>query len=373
MPTTIRNLSLGVSFNGNSLTGSGGFTAEPAGTGYTLSARGQITADTGWPTCSVFVSAKPASGEEDATLTVDAGAGNNVRRFTGVLREFRTSGFPKALELVGTGTLAYADDWAPSVDMIYDPSVPGWIEYPLAINPAPVGFFGVTDQVLVRGVLDVVPNITFTSGDIGGTGISLGEVAPLAFVWKAGTSAWRYIQQVDQVTRYRTYQDRNGAIKRVQMVGHPSGSPSFTLDDDDVLDTAQGSRDTTRTRNGVSVTGYDYGNAGGPISATAEGSFHGWETRWEYFASPMIEQSATVTLSGINADTLAAAVLTDVLKEYVNATVPTWRDDTCEPGQTILLDCLNRLAIGENMWVQGYAWEVTDNFTATLTLSGGGV
>jgi hypothetical protein len=363
MTTTVRTVNCSVTFGGNSLSD-------------VIQARGQVSADTGWPTCSVFVTAKPTVGDEDDDLHVDAGAGNNVRRFTGVLRQFRTSGFPKSLELVCMGTLAYADDWAPEKDMVYDPDSSGFVA--MEEGDTADGMFGVTDQVLVRAVLDQVPDITYTSGDIGGSGVSLGEEAPDAFIWGKGTSAWRYIQQLDSVTHYRTYQDRNGAIKRVQMVGHPSGSPSFTLDDDDVLDSATGGRDTLRTRSGVLVTGHDYGDGEGPVKGNDTGSFRDWETRWEKFSSDMIESGNdpdTGTADGrggLNAGAVATVVLGDVLKEFVDATVPTWRDDTAEPGQTILLDCLNRLAIGENMWVQGYAWEVNDNFTATFTLSGGG-
>jgi len=358
MTTTVRALSCSVTFNAVSLTD-------------VIQARGQIVADTGWPTCSVFVTAKPGSGEEDAALSVTAGAGNNVTRFTGVLREFRSVGFPKSIELVCSGTLAYAEDWAPHEDLVYV-SGSGFLSADSNdMDPA-------TDQVLVRAILDATPNVTYTSGDIAGTGITLGSEAPDAFTWKAGVSAWRMIQQLDRATLYRTYQDRNGAIKRVQMVGHPSGSPSFTLADDDVLDGSTGTRETTRTRNGVLVTGHDYGKGLGPVQATRTGSFHGWATRWDKFSSDMIESGEDPPgtpdgLGGLQAGDIADAVLDDVLKEFVEASVPTWRDDTIEPGVTMLLDCLNRLAIGENLWVQGYSWEVTDNWTATLTLSGGGI
>lgn len=373
----VRTVTCTVVFGGVNLTDIGGYAATLEQTGVVLSARGQITADGGWPTCSVFVTHKPLVGNEDDDLSVDAGAGNNVRRFTGVLRQFRTSGFPKSLELVCTGTLAYADDWGPETDMIYDPDASSFIEWDVTEDPDIEGFFGVSDEVLVRAVLDQVPDIVYTSGNIAGTGIALGNEAPDPFVWRAGTSAWRYIQTLDRATQYRTYQDAVGTIRRVQMVGHPSGTPSFTLADDDVLDGASGNRETQRTRNGVRVTGYDYGDGDGSVTATREGSFRDWVTRWETFSSDMIEsgefEGEPDGRGGLQAGTIAAAILTDVLKEFVDATVPTWRDDTAAPGQTILLNCLNRLAIGEPMWVQDYAWEVADNWTATFTLTGGGI
>src|SRR5437016_11970059 len=100
MAVTVRTISLTATFAGVTLTD-------------VLEARGQVVVDTGWPTCSVFVTAKPATGNEEDTLTVVAGAGNNVTRFTGKVRQFKSTAFPKGIELVGMGSLAYAADWAP--------------------------------------------------------------------------------------------------------------------------------------------------------------------------------------------------------------------------------------------------------------------
>ena len=62
MAVTVRTLSCTVTFASVGLTD-------------VISARGQVSADGGWPTCSVFLSAKPASGNEEDALTVVAGAG----------------------------------------------------------------------------------------------------------------------------------------------------------------------------------------------------------------------------------------------------------------------------------------------------------
>jgi len=71
---------------------------------------------------------------------------------------------------------------------------------------------------------------------------------------------------------------------------------------------------------------------------------------------------------------VAAQVILDVDKEFVDASVPSWRDDLHGPGLTCLLDTLDRLAIGEPMWVAGYSWEIGDNgWTCTYQLTGGGL
>src|SRR5499427_9207793 len=192
-----------------------------------IQARGEVSADSGWPTCSVFVTAKPPTGNEEDDITVVAGAGNNVTRFTGKVRRFRPSGFPKSIEMVCSGTLAYAAEWVPPEDIWFDQVWPN----------------GATDQQLVQWALDQVPNITYITSNIPGTGTTPGTAKGLhsafdwpgsassvskTYNWKPGMTAWQYIQNLDRATLYRTYQARDGTIYRVQMIGHPDNTPDFT-------------------------------------------------------------------------------------------------------------------------------------------------
>lgn len=348
------------------------------------SARGQVSADGGWPTCSVFTRIYPRDGggdpiDEENDIDVVAGAGNNVTRFTGRLRRFRPSAFPRGLELVCVGTLAYAAEWSPSAD-------------PTAADLGNIIFqdafpTGATDQVIVRWVLDHVPGVTYSSGDIGGTGVTLGTEAPEAFDWKAGTSAWTYIQEIDRATLYRTYQTMDGTIRRVRMIGHPhNGTEDFTLAEGDILEGSIGSRDTERTRNAVTVGGHDYGDGLGPVLGFASGT-NGFQgdgadpdfRRAEPFASDLIEDGNDVDgtalgLGGIDAQDIADAIINDVNKEFVDADILSWRDDTHGPGLTCLLDAFDRLHINESMWVQGYSWEVSENgWQSRYVLTGGGL
>lgn len=360
MAVTVRTLSRTVTFDSVTLTD-------------VISARGQVTMDGGWPTCSVFLTAKPAAGDEEDILTVVAGAGNNVTRFTGPVRRFRSSGFPKGIELVGMGTLAYAAEWSPSEDIIFEDEFPN----------------GATDQEIVMDALNRVARLgsgSYSSGDILGTSIVLGTEAPEAFDWKAGTTAWARIQEVDRATLYRTYQQRDGTISRVLLIGHPhTGAVDFTLAPEDVLEGVTGSRDTERTRNAVIVKGHDYGDEDGPVLGTAYGSYGAYdgsdpaERFPEVFSSDMIEDGNDedgdpVGRDGLNAQDIADAIFPDVLKEFVDAEVPSWRDDTHGPGQTCLLDMLARIAIGEKMVTMRYGWEISDNGWLThYGLAGGGV
>lgn len=371
MPATVRQVSWTVTLAGTVLDD-------------VISARGQVVADSGWPTCSVFVRTYPQDGggdpiDEENDITVEAGAGNNDTRFTGRLRRFRTSAFPRGLELVCVGTLAYADEWAPDEDIVFEDEFPN----------------GATDQEIVQWALDHVPGVTYSSGDIDGTGITLGLFsgpqgegggAPEAFDWAKGVSAWQYIQEIDRATLYRTYQTRDGTIRRVQMIGHPHDDPvDFTLAAEDILDGASGTRDTERTRNAVVVIGHDYGD-GQLTMGVAYGSnaFQGDgsdpATRHaETYSSGLIEDGSSEdgdpwNDNGIDAQDIADAILPDVNKEFVEADIPSWRDDSHGPGLTCLLDMLDRLHIGESMWVQSYAWEVGDNgWQSRYGLTGGGL
>lgn len=334
-----------------------------------LGVRGQVSADGGWPTCSVFVRSKPSTGNEEDTLTVVAGAGNNVTRFTGRVRKFRPTAFPKAIEMVATGTLAYANEWSPDEDIVFED----------------VWASGATDQQLVQWALDQVPNVSYTSGNIGGTGTTLGVSAPEAFDWNAGVSAWAYIQNLDRATLYRTYQTRDGTIRRVQMIGHPNSAQDFTLATEDVLEGSTGSRDTERTRNAAIVRGHDYGTGDGPALGAAYGNndFQGdgsvaANRHAEVFESDLIEDGddpdgGALGNTGLNANDIAVDILPDVNKEFVDAEISSWRDDTHGPGLTCLLDTLALLAIGEPMWVQQYGWEINDGWTAHYTMTGGGL
>lgn len=354
MTVTVRTLSCTATFASVTLTD-------------VISARGQVSADGGWPTCSVFCTAKPATGNEEDAITVVAGAGNNATRFTGRVRRFRTSAFPKGIELLAMGTLAYAAEWSPDEDILFEDEFPT----------------GATDEELVEWVLDQVPGVSYSGSNIGGTGTTLGTEAPEAFNWRKGVSAWAYIQALDRATQYRTYQKQNGDIFRVQMIGHPSSSATtFTLEDEDILEGSTGSRNTEQTRNAVRVTGHDYGVAGSALGfdSGAFGDLDGTgpnEWRLEEFSSDLIEDGNDedgdpLGLGGLNAQTIAEAILNDVLKEFVDADILSWRDDTHGPGQTCLLDTANRLAINEKMWVRGYGWEISDRWQSHYVLSGGG-
>jgi len=349
MAITIRNVSLSATLAGEPLEN-------------IISARGEIVADSGWQNCSVYVTEKPgeAAGLQEAPLTVTAGAGNNIVRFTGVVRRYRPSAFPKGVEIQAQGYLAYADEWAPSEDIFFDEEFPA----------------GAHDEAIVAWALDHVPNVTYNAADLEGWGAVMGTIAPEAFDWKAGMSAWSYIKQIDRATLFRTFQTADGTIRRSLMVGHPNDTPDFTITDAHVLDGATLTRDTQRTRNYAHVLGYSFG-PDDQVEGTAAGSnpIQGpgdveATCHAEEFSSNLIEDPP-----GVDAGLVATWVLSDVNKQFVEASVPTWLDGTHEPGMTVFLACAERLLTNEPLWLARYAWEVGEDggWIATYGLTGGGL
>ena len=337
-----------------------------------IGARGSIVADSGWQNCSVFVTEKPgdAAGLQEAPLVVTAGAGNNVVRFTGVVRRYRPNAFPKSVEIIAQGNLVYADEWAPSEDIIFEDEFPR----------------GAHDEAIVAWALDHVPNITYDSANLDGWGAIMGAEAPDAFTWRAGQSAWNYIKQIDRASLFRTFQAADGTIRRALMVGHPNETPDFTISPEHILDGATLTRDTQRTRNYVKVLGYQYdqfsqvqGEAWGSNPIQGPGDVAATRHA-EEFSSNLIElgvdeDGGAIGTYGVDAQLVATWVLSDVNKAFVEASIPTWLDGTHEPGMTVFLAAADRLLANEPLWLARYDWEVGDNsgWTATYGLTGGGL
>lgn len=339
-----------------------------------LQARGQETVDGGWPTCSVFVTAKPGTGNEGDTMVVTAGAGNNVVRATVRVKRFRPTGFPKGIEIIGMGTLGYAAEWAPAEDIFFDEVFPD----------------GATGKQIIADALDRVPQLgsgSYSLSNLADSGVIMGLEAPEAFDWKAGTKAWQRIQAIDKAELYRTHQIHDGSIRRERLIGHPNSSANFTLAAADILDGSTGDRNTEQTRNAVVVKGHNYGVEGPVTNGTGTFGSNGEQgdgsdpaNRYvEEFSSDLIESGTDPDddswdeRSGLRADTQAELVIHDVNKEFVEATIRSCRDDTHGPGMTCLLDMLARMAIGEKMFVQRYGWQVSDGWYTEYGLSGGGL
>jgi hypothetical protein len=319
----------------------------------------------------------------DDNIVITMGAGiNNVVRFNGLFRRFDYTLSPRLVGLVCFGHLVRARDYENNDE---GAGSPGGLDIDDLLG-ATTG----TDQAIVKAVLDRVPNLTYTAGNIGGTGVTLGaqvtSLSPSPFLWRNGANpsikvytggkgetALEYIQRIDAMSAvytnstsaagfYRLYEQVGGTIRRALLGSRPRSSADFTFTEGVDITVGNSSREYPLA-NRVYVQGYDYGAAGGPVtnllSSTIQSSnpfMPSGEKHTYTFSSPLIERGLDADSGGgMSAETVANALMLDVNRETVRCMATTPRDDLVGPGSTVLIQAAggvpDRLGIGENLWV----------------------
>lgn len=246
---------------------------------------------------------------------------------------------------------------------------------------------GTPDEDQVQAVLTAC-GVSFTAGNIGGTGKALGSVysgdpadvfTPGPWAWAEGEPGLSAIERLDEISvpddasgRYRTFETLGGAIFRIPLATAPDTTPDFSFTEGvDVLE-AKITRDPAGAANRVTVTGspLPFDSVAGIVAAetfTAGSAFapylppglpdgpDGWPAVTMSFASPLIEKSENADPGDVVS---CEAVAQFLLAEY-NCTLDvlefsTPRDDLLGPGQTIHLHS-PRLGItdeGQHYWLQ---------------------
>lgn len=376
-----------------------------------LSARCSFGYDMQVSEAVIYVPSDPAPGSQpyDSTVVLTMGAGiNNVQRFNGLFRKYDYSLYPRALGLVCYGHLVRAQQ--------YENYEQGAVVQAGGLDLIDLlGASSGTDQAVVQAVLNKVPHLIFTAGNIGGTGLTFGttasRISPSSFLWRSGLhltvqsftggkgeTALEYIQRWDAVSAvytnstspagfYRLYEQVGGTIRRSLLGSRPRGTPDFTFTER--VDIFQGSSSREYPiANRVYVQGYDDGRGFGPVtnitSTTIQSSnpfMPSTEAHTFTFASPMIERDldtdATHT-NGMSCERVANALMLDVNRETVRCTFVTPRDDLLGPGSTVLVQApggtVDRLGIGEPLWVThvDISVDVDGSFSQRLECLGGG-
>lgn len=302
----------------------------------------------------------PTWGHGD-DLTISMGNGtNNVLRFTGALFQADHLNSGPTVELVARGPL-YA------VQKYRNPYPNGLTLLDLTGGPA-------TDEAIARAVLDVV-GVTYTSGNIDGTGITRGELAAVAYVWKHGETALDYLQRLSKASLgYRMIETIGGDIYRVQIYNRPGSTPDFTFTEGvDIFEGAHTQRTTFGRYLAWSVTGFDYGDGLGPVSYSNPADPGSLEVYT--FSSEMIEKSLQADPgSGVSAEEVEAYIEAESDHEIVKlGSLSTPRDDLFGPGQTHLINSALVGVTGEDLRLMGVTVEVEgDWFTQTMEYLGGG-
>jgi hypothetical protein len=347
----------------------------------------------------------------DDAIVLAMGAGtNNFARFVGVLRRFDFTLAPRMVGLVCFGPLVRAQQYENNQEGSGSPGGLDLIDL--------LGAGSGTDQAIVQAVLGRVPGLSFTSGNIGGTGVTFGAqvttLSPSPFLWRngqnpsirldvggKGETALEYIARIDAVSAvytdstspagfYRTYEQVDGTIRRALLGSRPRGTADFTFTEGTDIWQGSSSREYP-TANRVYVQGYDYAGASGHgmgpvsnlLSSTIQSSnpyMPSTEQHTFTFSSPLLERGLDAEAgTGMSCETVANALMLDVNRETVRADFTTPRDDVIGPGATVLVQAAgglpDRLGIGENLWVTHVDISVDEDgaFSQRLQCLGGGL
>lgn len=299
---------------------------------------------------------------EGDTLVVTMGGGNNdVTRFTGVVYEGDYLNDDPTFELVARGPLEKARR--------YRNNVPNGLTLDdLTGGPA-------TDQVIARAVLTTA-GVSFVSGNIDGTGITRGSLAPSAYTWRNGETALDYLARLSQASvGYRMVETIGGAVLRVQVYGRPDGTSVFTLTEGvDIFGGGHTQRETFSKYTAVTITGFDYGDGNGRVTFSDPDPTPGGVDPF-VFSSDMIERALDADAGqGISAEAVGAWARAEVNRETIRtSSVSTPRDDLFGPGQTHTIDSPRLGLTSEKMWLFAVTCEVNDQwFTQTMDYIGGG-
>jgi hypothetical protein len=317
------------------------------------------------PVTRLYVTVYPVPvWAEGDTLAITMGSGtNNVLSGTGTIYEGDYVNDGPTFELVARGPLFKAQRFRNN-------QTNGLTLTDLTGGPD-------TDENIAKVILDAA-GITYTSGDIGGTGIVRGALGPTAYTWRRGETAMDYLNRLSKASLgYRMVETITGAVQRVQVFGRPTASPSFFLTEGvDIFGGAHTQRETFSKYTAVTVTGYDFGDGNGPVTFSDPDPVPDGVDPYLY-SSDMIERALESDAGGgISAENVATNfVLPEVNREIIRVgSVKTPRDDSFEPGQTHQIDS-DRLGLSaENLWLFSVTRECDDRwFTQTLDYIGGGV
>lgn len=328
-----------------------------------LSARWSIGHDLQVSEAELTVATRPgfAGYYQYCTLTVQGTA-----RWSGLLTHFDYSLYPRSVRLVLRDPLFRAQQY-----MLPGALTEGMHLADLTGGPA-------TDQAIVTAVLSQVGIASYIGG-IGGTGRTLGTIAPEEFTWKPNETALSYIQRIDAVSLgYRTYWD-GGSIVRLQLSSVPSGSPSHTFTEGEDIADGTGGRTVFDSYNAVRVGGYAVGDFLDPRIWYATGGYQSGVTRVFNFDSPMIERRAEASPgSGLSCEAVANYWLDELDREIVRVQMRTPLNGLYLPTQVHRVEgTSSRLGVTGGsalFWVQRVdgEWAPSGAFSQTLTYLGEG-
>jgi len=341
------------------------------------------------------------------TLVIQAGltslasdtSGPSTTRFNGLAVNNGVNFWPYTPHLAGRGWLVQADKTLVTDDLwaryLSPADNPDPLVTPASWDPPGIDMTldgaGQTDSDQILAVLDSC-GLSGNVGSILGLPYLLGTQVQAfeQFVWRRGQSGLQYIESLDAMHGYRTYETTGGTINRklTSNLVPLFATVQYTLNENqDVLEGATLSRDIDNIFNRVVVTGWDDGSGdnvwvqlGGVdilppgetiMTENFQSSFiEHLELGEVYIAGPHVPPALVGTLvPGFSCQEAAEYWLGQFQYPMLEAVVPTWRDDPFQPGDIVYLNCPHLLGVNQAMTCKHIEIEVTPTtFTQTLTL-----
>jgi hypothetical protein len=217
--------------------------------------------------------------------------------------------------------------------------------------------------------------VSYSGGNIGGTGIVRGGSAAVAYTWRQGETALDYLQRLSKASLgYKIVEspEDNNNIYRVQVLSQPGGGAEFTLTEGvDIFEGGHTQQTSFESYNAWQVTGFDYGDGLGPVSFSDPSTIPNGTVPYAY-SSEMIERDTDADpRSGISAQTVLGYVRGETDHTIVKLSgLSTPRDDLFGPGQIhhIVSDMLG---LDDNLVCVAVTSEVDDEwFTQTMEYVG---
>jgi hypothetical protein len=335
----------------------------------------------GWdeaiPRCTYGMPIWPANDAYYLPVVIEA---MGATRFRGLQLAFDTRAWPRRVTGHAIGSLVRAKQYVMDTSDDPDDDFEGGLELHQilglgdeAIDTTPL------EEDLVRAVLNLVAaryaDFTFDPADIAGNSRHLGTDNPEVYFWPDGMSALDYIHsKVDVASMgYRTYQTADGRVVRARIRGYPHASPHhfFTEGVDIFHASATGRRDVDDLANWYRVRGYVYGT--NPVDGSVDQAAYTLKTAntFQSVDKPVVhsvdlpqvehwtedggdDDSGRIAEGGYgySAEEQAHFFEEERNHERATATWTVYSDARIYPGETIQLEALSRLHIGEKLWVK---------------------
>jgi hypothetical protein len=299
---------------------------------------------------------------DPVTIAMGAGTNNTLRFVNGTILEGDWLNSGPSFELVCRGPLYAAQKFRnnrPKGRTLTD----------LTGGPA-------TDEAIARAVLDIA-GVSYSSGNIGGTGIVRGASAPDGYTWRQGESALEYLTRLSKASiGYKLVESVGGVpgqnVFRTQVLGTPDSSDFTLTEGTDLFEGAHVQKETFDTYSAWEVTGFDYGDGLHAVYNRSPDPIPDGVSPYA-FSSEMIERGPdSDSRSGISAETVLNYLRSESSGAITKISgIVTPRDDLIGPGQVCFLNAPDTLGVSGNFWVLSVVVEVDDQwFTQTLELVG---